>query len=107
MDRGPGEPAALLGDHARKLLLPRRARERRILFVESLARCREYREKVGEQFIRGLHLKQMGTPAPPEYDNAQPSELLELFRRIPGTLPDEHGQRKVLRSSPRPTWISC
>lgn len=50
--------------------------------------------KVGEQFIRDLHLKQAGVPAPAEYDNAQPSVLLELFRTIPGTLPDEHNRLK-------------
>lgn len=46
--------------------------------------------KLGEQFIREVHLKQTGKPAPPEYDNAQPSELLELFRTITGTKTTEY-----------------
>jgi len=50
--------------------------------------------KVGEQFIRDLHLKQTVTPVPAEYDDAQPNELLELFRKIPGTIPDEHNRLK-------------
>jgi hypothetical protein len=50
--------------------------------------------KLGEQFIRDLHLKQTGMPAPPEYDDAKPGELLELFRSISGTLPDEHARLK-------------
>ena len=49
---------------------------------------------MGEQCIRDLHLKQTGVPAPAEYDNAQPSVLLELFRTIPDTLPDEHNRLK-------------
>ncbi|MGP1676776.1 MAG: AAA family ATPase [Burkholderiales bacterium] len=46
--------------------------------------------KLGEQFVREVHLKQTGKPAPPEYDEAQPSELLDLFRTIPGTKTAEH-----------------
>ena len=46
--------------------------------------------KLGEQFIRDLHLKVTGKPVPPELDNAQPSQLLDLFRNIPGTKPSEH-----------------
>lgn len=45
---------------------------------------------LAEQFIRELHAKVQGVPAPAEYDNAKPSELLKLFRTIPGTLPAEH-----------------
>jgi hypothetical protein len=50
--------------------------------------------KVEEQFIRELHLKLTGDPVPAAYDNATPSELLELFRQIPGTLPDEYQRLK-------------
>lgn len=50
--------------------------------------------KVGEEYIRELHLKVVGTPAPPAYDNATPSELLELFQKIPGTTPTEHAGLK-------------
>ena len=50
--------------------------------------------KVGEQFIRDLHLKVIGQPAPAQYDNATPDQLLDLFRQIPGTLPDEHAGLK-------------
>lgn len=50
--------------------------------------------KVGEQFIRELHLKVLGQPAQAQYDNAKPSQLLDLFRQIPGTLPDEHDRLK-------------
>jgi hypothetical protein len=59
----------------------------RALAVENL-------RKVGEEFIRELHLKSTGNPAPAKYDNAQPHELLELFRTIPGTLPDENDRLK-------------
>jgi hypothetical protein len=50
--------------------------------------------KLVEQFIRELHLKQTGQPAPPQYDSAKPSELLDLFRQIPDTLPEEHHRLK-------------
>ncbi|CAO3420019.1 hypothetical protein [Azospirillum doebereinerae] len=43
-----------------------------------------------EQFIRELHVKVQDIPAPIEYDNAKPSDLLRLFRAITGTLPQEH-----------------
>ena len=45
---------------------------------------------LAEQFIRELHVKAEGVPAPREYDNARPSDLLRLFRTITGTLPQEH-----------------
>jgi hypothetical protein len=50
--------------------------------------------KVGEQFIRELHAKVLGQPAPAQYDNAKPGQLLDLFRQIGGTLPDEHDRLK-------------
>lgn len=50
--------------------------------------------KVGEQFIRDLYLKETGQPVPAQYDNATPGELLELFKKIPSTLPDEHNRLK-------------
>lgn len=46
--------------------------------------------KVGEQFIRELHLQIRGQPCPAKYDNAKPGELLDLFRSVPGTLPSEY-----------------
>jgi hypothetical protein len=46
--------------------------------------------KLGEEFIREVHLKENGKPVPPEYDDAKPSELLGLFRTIPGTKTTEH-----------------
>ena len=50
--------------------------------------------KVGEQFIRELYVKEAGQPVPAQYDNAKPGELLELFRQIPSTLPDEYQRLK-------------
>jgi hypothetical protein len=47
-----------------------------------------------EQFVRELHLKIVGTPAAPEYDNVAASDLLKLFRQIPGTSPDECARLK-------------
>jgi energy-coupling factor transporter ATP-binding protein EcfA2 len=43
-----------------------------------------------EHFIRELHLKIVGTAAPTQYDNVTATELLKLFRTIPGTTPQEH-----------------
>jgi hypothetical protein len=45
-----------------------------------------------EHFIRELHLKVLGTPAPAKYDAETAAELLTLFRTIPGTTPDEHSK---------------
>ena len=45
-----------------------------------------------ELFIRELHLKVLGTPAPAKYDAETAAELLTLFRTIPGTTPDEHSK---------------
>lgn len=50
--------------------------------------------KLVEQFIRELHLKQTGRPVDAQYDNATPAELLDLFRQIPDTTPDEHQRLK-------------
>ncbi|SRR5216684_1470936 len=50
--------------------------------------------KLVEQFVRDLHLKQIGQPVPAQYDSAKPSELLELYRQIPNTLPDEYQRLK-------------
>jgi hypothetical protein len=47
-----------------------------------------------EQFIRELHLSVVGSPAPVEYDNATTSDLVKLFRQIPGTTPDECARLK-------------
>lgn len=50
-----------------------------------------------EHFIRELHLKEMGAPAPsPQYDRASAKELLPLFQTINGTTPQEHA---VLRDT--------
>jgi hypothetical protein len=49
---------------------------------------------LAEQFIRELHAKVLGFPAPPEYDNAQPNQLLKLFTQITGTTPTEHAGLK-------------
>jgi hypothetical protein len=45
-----------------------------------------------EQTIRSLHMKSVGTAAPPKYDRATPKELLELFRTLEVTTPDEHAR---------------
>ena len=50
--------------------------------------------KLCEQFIRDLHLKVTGLPAPERYDDATPAGLLELFKSIPGTTPDESRRLK-------------
>lgn len=47
-----------------------------------------------EDFIRELHLHVTGAPAAPQYDNATPAQLLQLFRTIPETKPDEHARLK-------------
>jgi energy-coupling factor transporter ATP-binding protein EcfA2 len=43
-----------------------------------------------EKFIRAVHLRKTGKPAPPEYDQAQPGQLLKLFLKIPGTTQKEY-----------------
>ena len=43
-----------------------------------------------EKFIRAAHLKRNGVPAPSEFDQAQPSQLLKLFLKIPGTTQQEY-----------------
>lgn len=43
-----------------------------------------------EVLIRELYLKNTGSIAPSNYDNAPTGELLKLFRTIPGTTPQEH-----------------
>ena len=40
-----------------------------------------------ENFVRELHLRQMGVPAPSRYDRATAGELLPLFQTITGTTP--------------------
>ena len=70
--------------------------------VKSLARGNEANRKEAldklrnlcEQFIRDLHLHKTENLAPAEYDNATPGGLLELFRTIPDTTPDEHRRLK-------------
>ena len=47
-----------------------------------------------EEFVRELHLKQTGSPAPASYDTANSGQLADLFRRIPGTDPSEHSGLK-------------
>jgi energy-coupling factor transporter ATP-binding protein EcfA2 len=46
--------------------------------------------KIGEQIVRDLHLKVLGTPLGSEYDKALPAQLLGVFRSIPGTNTSEH-----------------
>jgi hypothetical protein len=43
-----------------------------------------------ENFIRELHLSQMGIPVPAQYDRATAKELLPLFQQITGTTQQEH-----------------
>ncbi|BCT69569.1 AAA family ATPase [Nitrosospira sp. NRS527] len=70
--------------------------------VKGLARGNEANRKEAldklrnlcEQFIRDLHLHKTKNPAPAKYDNATPGVLLELFRTIPDTTPDEHRRLK-------------
>jgi hypothetical protein len=51
-----------------------------------------------EHFVRELHLKQMGAPAPAQYDRVSAKDLLPLFQVINGTTPQEHvGLRDTVR----------
>jgi hypothetical protein len=43
-----------------------------------------------EATVRELHVHMVKQPVPAEFDTARPSELLRLFRSIPGTSPREH-----------------
>jgi DNA repair exonuclease SbcCD ATPase subunit len=45
-----------------------------------------------ETFIRELYIQKCGGPTPTEYDRARARELLQLFRNIPGTTPEEHNR---------------
>ena len=47
-----------------------------------------------EEFIRELHLLKVGTPPPTTYDTANSGQLLDLFRSIPGTAPEDHAGMK-------------
>lgn len=45
---------------------------------------------LAEQFIREVHLRIVGTPAPAQFDRATASQLLPLFQTIAGTTTQEH-----------------
>ena len=47
-----------------------------------------------EEFVRELHLAQTGQQPPANYDAANPGQLLDLFRSIPDTAPEEHAGMK-------------
>jgi hypothetical protein len=43
-----------------------------------------------EAFVRELHVQATGMPPPATYDTANSGQLADLFRVIPGTLPQDH-----------------
>ena len=47
-----------------------------------------------EEFVRELHLAKTGQQPPANYDAANPGQLLDLFRSIPDTAPEEHAGMK-------------
>ncbi len=47
-----------------------------------------------EEFVRELHLAKTRQQPPANYDAANPGQLLDLFRSIPDTAPDEHAGMK-------------
>lgn len=47
-----------------------------------------------EEFVRELHLARTGYQPPATYDTANSGQLLDLFRVIPGTAPEDHAGMK-------------
>lgn len=47
-----------------------------------------------EEFVRELHLAKTGQQPPYTWDTAISGQLLELFRVIPGTAPEDHAGMK-------------
>jgi hypothetical protein len=47
-----------------------------------------------EEFVRELHLAKTGQPPPATHDTANSGQLLDLFRSIPGTAPEDHAGMK-------------
>ena len=47
-----------------------------------------------EEFVRELHLARIGHQPPATYDTANSGQLLDLFRVIPGTAPEDHAGMK-------------
>lgn len=47
-----------------------------------------------EEFVRELHLTKIGQQPPGTYDTANSGQLLDLFRVIPGTAPEDHAGMK-------------
>lgn len=47
-----------------------------------------------EEFVRELHLGKTGQQPPANYDTANSGQLLDLFRVIPGTAPEDHAGMK-------------
>lgn len=55
----------------------------------SRSRAVDNLRKVVEQLVRDLHVMKLGTPLPPTLNGAQPGQLIEVFRTLPDTTPED------------------